>query len=106
MLDVHLVLQQLDDTHDEVRVAEPAEHVVEHRHVLVLDALRDTVRERCQHHAGDVRMGGLHLTRHGKGIIVCRTRHTDHEVDVRGLQHGIGLLRRRYLGERRRVAHA
>ena len=43
VLNVHLVLQQFDDGHDEVRVAKPAEDVVEHRHILVLYALRDTV---------------------------------------------------------------
>ena len=43
VLNVHLVLQQLDDRHDEVGIAQPAEHIVEHRHILVLDALRDTM---------------------------------------------------------------
>ena len=105
MVDVHLVLKQLDDRHDEVGVAEPAEYVVEHRHILVLDALGDTVRERRQHHAGNRRMRRLHLTGDGERIVVGITRHTDHQVDVGSLQYGIGLLRRRHLGERRRIAH-
>ena len=82
VIDVHLVLKQFDDRHDEVGVAKPAEDIVEHRHILVLNTLGDTMRERRQHHAGNIRMSGLHLTGHCKGIVVGITRHTDHEVDV------------------------
>ena len=94
VVDVHLVLQQLDDGHDEVRVAEPAEDIVEDGHVLVLNALGDAVREGCQHHAGNVRVGGLDLAGHGEGIVVGITRHTDNQVDVGGFQYGTGLLGR------------
>ena len=48
----------------------------------------------------------LHLTSHRKCIVVGITRHTDHQVDVSSLEHGIGLFRRRHLGERWRIAHA
>ena len=105
MVDVHLVLQQFDDRHDEVGIAQPAEHVVEHRHILVLDALGDTVRERRQHHAGDIRMCGLHLAGHGERIVVGITRHTDHQIDIGGLQYFASLLRRRHLRERGWIAH-
>ena len=43
VLDIHLVLNQFDNRQDEVRIAQPAEHIVESRHVLVLNALGDTV---------------------------------------------------------------
>ena len=39
VLNVHLVLEQLYYRHDEVGVAQPAEDIVEHRHVLVFNAL-------------------------------------------------------------------
>ena len=50
-------------------------------------------------------MRRLHLTGDGERIVVGITRHTDHQVDVGSLQHGIGLLRGRYLRERWRIAH-
>ena len=43
VVNVHLVFYQLDDGQDEIRIAQPAEHVVEDTHVLVLDALSDAV---------------------------------------------------------------
>ena len=106
VLNVHAVLQQLDDGEDEVGVAQPAEHVVEDAHVLVLDALGDAVREGGQHHAGHLRGHLLHVTGHGEGIVIGITRHADDEVDVGGLQHLVGLLGRRHLSERGRIAHA
>ena len=105
MLYIHLVLYQLDDAEDEVGVAQPAEHIVEYRHILILYALRDAVRERCQHHAGDIGIHRLDVAGHGKGIVVGITRHTDDQVDVRRLQSLSSLLRRRHLRERRRIAH-
>ena len=43
VFDVHLVLNELDDAHDEVGVSQPAEHIVEHRHVLILNTFGDTM---------------------------------------------------------------
>ena len=63
------------------------------------------MRERCQHHAGDMRRGLLHVACHGEGVIVGITRHTDDQVDVRRAQHLVGLIGRRYLRECRRVTH-
>ena len=105
VFDVHLILNELDDAQDEVRVTQPAEYVVEDAHILVLDALRDTVRERRQHHARNVRGHPLYVACYGEGVVVGITRHTDHQVDVRRLQHVAGFLRRRHLRERGRIAH-
>ena len=63
------------------------------------------MRERREHHAGDIRMSRLDLTGHRKGIIVGITRHTDHQIDIRRVQHLIGLLSSRHLGEGRWIAH-
>ena len=54
MFYVHLVLYQLDDGENQVGIAQPAEHIVEDGHVLILNTLGDAVRERRQHHAGNV----------------------------------------------------
>ena len=43
VLDIHLVLYQFDDREDEVGIPQPAEHIVEDGHILVLDTLGDTM---------------------------------------------------------------
>ena len=106
VLDVHLVLEQLDDRHDQVGVSQPTEHVVEHRHILVFYSFGDTMRERCEHHAWYIRMGCLNLSGNSKGIVIGITRHTYHEIHIGGLHHRTGLFRRRHLCERWRVAHS
>ena len=105
VLDVHLIFKQFDDRHDQVGVAKPAEDIVEHRHILVLYALGDTVREGRKYHARNGRMCCLYLTCHSKRIVIRITRHTDHEVDICGLQHLIGLLCGRHLRKGGRVTH-
>ena len=50
-------------------------------------------------------MSRLDLTGHREGIIVGITRHTDHQIDIRRVQHLIGLLSSRHLGEGRWIAH-
>ena len=83
MLDVHLVLNQLDDAHDEVGVTQPAEHIIEHRHILVLNTFGNAVREGGKHHARNIGMFGLDFACHGKGVVISVTRHTDYQVDIR-----------------------
>ena len=106
VVEVHLILDELDDTQDKVGVAQPAEHVVEDRHVFVLDAARDAVGERREHHAGNVGNVGLDVARHVEGIVVGIAGHTDHQVDARRLQHGLRLLHRAHLRERGRIAQS
>ena len=105
MLYIHLVLYQFDDRQDKVRVTQPAEHIVEDRHILVLNTLRNTMRERSQYDAGDMRRQLFDVTRHSKGIVIGITRHTDDKVDVRRLQHLLRLLCRRHLCKRGRITH-
>ena len=50
-------------------------------------------------------MGRFHLTGDSKGIVISITGHTDHEIDVRRMEHFVGLLGGRYLREGRRVTH-
>ena len=105
MLDVHLILEQLDNRHNQVGVTQPAEDIVEHRHILVLNTLGNTMREGSKHHAGDTWMGCLDLTRHCESVVVGITWHTDDQIDVGSLEHLIGLIGSRNLGERRRITH-
>ena len=106
MLKVHAVLYYLDDREDEVGVAKPTEHVIEHREVLVLHSSCDTVTERSENHTRQMREVGLHRTSHIESAIVQITRHTDDEVNVNGSKYGTSLLRSTYLSKRRRVSKA
>ena len=104
MVDVHLVLHQLDDGQDEVGIAQPAENVVEDAQVLMLDALRDAVGERCQHHAVDAGELRFHGSRHVEGVIVGIARHADDQVDVYRAEYFGSLFGCRDLREGRRIA--
>ena len=106
MFDIHLILNQFDDGEDEVGIAQPAEHIVEDGHILVLHALGDTMTERRQYHAGHRRLDGFHLACHGKGIVIGSTRHTDDQVDAGLVEHMACLLYGTHLCEDRRETHA
>ena len=82
VLNIHLVLNQFDDGEDQVRIAQPTEHVIEDSHILVLDTFGDTMRERSEHHTRNLWSHLLHLTSYLKGVVVSITWHTDHQVDV------------------------
>ena len=106
VLDVHLVFEQLDDGEDEVGVAEPTEHIVEDGHVLILYAAGDAVGERCEHHAGQMRERHLYLACHGESVVVGIAGHADHQVDIGGAEHMVGILDGAHLGEGGRIAQA
>ena len=103
VLEVHLVLDKLDDGEDEVGVAEPAEHIVEDAEVLVLHAFRYAVRERREHHVVHVRKSRLYVSRHRERVVVGIARHADNEVDVHGAEHLVSLLRGAHLREGWRI---
>ena len=106
MVDVHLVLYEFDYREDEVCIAKPAEDIVEHREVLVLHASCDAMRERGEHDAWYVWRVGFHCPCHVESVVVCITRHTNHEVDVGILQHLVGFFRCAHLCECRRVSQS
>ena len=106
VLEVHLVLDELDDGEYEVRIAQPAEHIVKDAEVLVLHAFGNTVGERSQYHTRKVGELPLHRARHVERIIVGITRHADDQVDVSGLQHVRSLLNGAHLRESRRIAQS
>ena len=106
MLNVHAVLYQFDNGKDEVGIAQPAEHIVEDRHVFVLNALGNTMREGSQHDTRNMGSRLLDITGHSKSIVIGITRHTDDEVNVGSLQHLFCLLGGTHLRKRRRVTQS
>ena len=56
VLGVHLVLDELDDGHQQVDVAQPRKHIVDPGEVLVLQPQRHLAGEGCEHHKGHVRI--------------------------------------------------
>ena len=104
MFQIHLVLHELDDGEDEIGIAQPAEDIVEDGEILVLHAPGDTMRERGKHDTVQVGETLLDGAGHGKGIVVGIARHTEHQVDIGGLQYLLGLLDGAHLREGWRIA--
>ena len=105
-VEIHLVLYEFYDGKDEVRVAEPAEDIVENAQVLVLHTLRYAVGEGRKHHAvyrGETR---FYVVCHAERIVVGIARHTYHEVDVHCPQHLIGFLGGAHLRECGRITQS
>ena len=92
VLNVHLVLDELDDGEDKVGIAKPAEYIVEHRQVLILHAARDAVGERSQHYAMDVGETSLDVTGNGERIVVGIAGHTEHKVHIGCHENLLGLI--------------
>ena len=77
---VHLVLDELDDGDDELRVAVPAEDVVEPRAVLLLQAAVDVLREGGEQRHGNLRVALLDDLREGEDIRLADVVHREDEV--------------------------
>ena len=103
VLEVHLVLEQLDDGEQQFGVAQPAEDVFEEREVDVLHACRDAMAEGGEHDDGDVVVLELDGLGNLEDILLlcigCARRHDDDEVDVVGFDTLFGLVERRSLDE-------
>ena len=106
VLQIHLILNQLDDREDEVRITQPTEDIVEDAHILVLHPSGDTVREGREHHDGYLGEVGLDIPGHVKGIIIRVAGHTHHQIDAFLAEHLGSLLGGGYLRERRRIAQS
>ena len=82
MLQIHLVLHEFDDTEQQFRVAQPAEHIFKGREVLVLHTPCHTMAERREHHDGYVWRVVFYTSCNVEDIIVLCRRHTDHQVYI------------------------
>ena len=104
MVEVHLVFDQLDDGHEQVGIAQPAEYIFESAEVFVGDALGNAVAERGQddhRNAWPCRFDGAC---HVEALIVARTRHADDEIVGHVFQLRQCLVAGTDLREARRVA--
>ena len=106
LLGVHLVLDQLDDRHDQVGVAVPAEDVVESRTVLLLDAAVDVLREGGEQRHGNLRMALLDDLGEREDVQFPHVVHRQDEVErIVASEQVQRLARRADARERRRVRH-
>ena len=104
MFQVHLVLYQLDDGHQQIGIPQPAEHIFKDTQVFVFHTFPDAMRERRQHHQRNVGILLLDGTGNVERIAIVRTRHDYHQIEL-----GIPKLLpcfflRRYLRKTGRIA--
>ena len=104
VIEVHLVLEQLDDGEEQIGVAQPAEHIFEGRKIFVLDARRDAVAEGGEHNDGDVLVARFDVAGDVEGVAVVRSGHDDDEVERVLPQFAPSLVGGAHLGEARRIA--
>ena len=103
---VHLILNQLNDGEQQLRVTQPAEHIINGTQVLVGHPLRDLLRERGQHHDRDGRIQLLDLLGRRENIPVIHIRHADHQLEVPVFQLSQSLLLGSHLREPGRITQA
>ncbi len=106
MLQIHLILYQLDDRHQQIRISQPAEHIFKNTQILVLHTCRDAVRERSQHHQWNMRILFFYAACNFKCITVIGSGHTNHQIECRILQLLPSRLLGRNLCETRRITKA
>ncbi len=80
-LGVHLVLDQLDDGDDELRIAVPREDVVQSRTVLLFDAAVDVFRKRGQQRNRNLRETLLDRLGEGEDVGFADVVHRQDEVE-------------------------
>ncbi len=80
-LGVHLVLDQLDDCDDELRIAVPREDVVQSRTVLLFDAAVDVFRKRGQQRNRNLRETLLDRLGEGEDVGFADVVHRQDEVE-------------------------
>ncbi len=94
VLGIQLVLEQLDDGHQQVDIAQPAEHIVDPAEVLAHKAARHLARKRREHHNRRVGIHVLDFLCRGESLGDVDTRHGNDDVVVLLGQsgHGAGIV--------------
>ena len=106
LVGVHLVLDELDDTDDEVRVAVPREDVVQSRTVLLLDAAVDVLRKGGQQRDGGVGVALLDDPGEREHVGFADVVHREDEIERIVASQCLQCLGRRAdARQRRRVRH-
>src|SRR5574344_2593924 len=103
MLQIHLILDELDDGKQKVCIAQPAEHIFEHAQVFILHTAGNSVRKRSKYHQRYVIITFLDASSYVKSITVIRSRHTNHKVERGIFQLGINFFLGGYLREPRGI---
>ena len=109
VLHIHEVLKQLDDCHQKVDVAQPAEHKIHAGEIFLRQAAAHFARKRREHHIGYVGVASLDFARTHKGLADVDARHGYHQVVVLAVEclqclgnvHHLREARRRTEVERR-----
>ena len=102
---VHGILDELDDGDDELRVAVPAEHVVEPRAVLLADAAVDVLRKAGQQRHRDLRIALLDGARECEDVGFADVVHRQYEIERAVLGQQVERFARRpHARERGRIA--
>ena len=89
---IHFVFNQFDDCHQQVHVAQPTEHIVHSREILVLQAARHLTRKRREHHKRHIGVKSLEVFRLHEGFAHIHTRHCDNQVELLHTYGGESLI--------------
>ena len=103
---VPFVLNQLDDSHQQLGIAQPGEHVVYARQVLALHAAANFAGEGRQDYNGNRGMEVLDIAGGGKDIGARHIGHDDDELEIATGQLHEGFFLGGHAGEPRRISQA
>ena len=81
---VHFILYQFDDRHQQIGISQPTEDIFEGTQVFIGNTLGDAVTERSQYHHGDMLVQALDVACYIETVVISRTRHADDEVERYG----------------------
>ena len=105
IISIFQVLKQLDDSHDQVGIAVPAEHIVDSRSVLTCNPLVHFLREMRKKHKRKTATFLLQIRSQIEHLLVTDVVHTYDHIDTHSrLQHLTCLRRRLHPDEFRRGA--
>ncbi len=103
---IHLVLDQLDDGKQQLRISQPAKHIVDRTQIFIGNPLGHLFREGGKDYDRYIGIMNLDFRRRRKNIAVIHIRHADDQFEITVFQLGKCLLLCRHLCETRRVTKA
>ena len=106
MLQIHLILDQLDDGQEQIRISQPAKYIFKYTQIFMFHTRPDTMGKRSQNDQRNMRIFLLDLTSDIKRIAVVGSGHTDYQIKHCISQLSPGIFFRRNLRETRRITQA